>query len=321
MSSILVTGIGGVVGQGILRNLRAMELGIRIVGTNTVRVSAGNHLCDAVHEVPFATAPGYIDTMRQLLVLQDVRLVLPSTDYEAHVLARHRDSLPATVASAPAEVSGLCLDKFLNFERFAERGLPFARSVLPSRYADDFPRTVVKPREGRGSRGIHVDPPDPRAFDDTHVVQEYLDGPELTTTFYVLKDGSLHGAITLRRNLDHGNTSSCEVERAYDAQIDGLLRRMTAAFPFRGSCNLQSRVTAAGVVPFEINCRISGTNSIRAQFGFPDVAYTVQELLLGQRPDAPAITGGCALRILHDVVYPDLSLAELDNRDDRFRIF
>lgn len=321
MKSILVTGIGGVVGQGILRNLRAMALDTRLVGTNTVRVSAGNHLCDAVHEVPFATAPDYIDAMAALLVRHDVGLVIPSTDYEAHVLARERARLPATVAAAPAEVSAFCLDKFLNFERFSALGIPFARSALPSRYAGEFERTVVKPREGRGSRGIHVDPPDPRSFDDAYVVQDYLDGPELTTTFYVLQDGSLHGAITLRRDLEHGNTTSCEVERSYDAELDVLLRRMIAGFPFRGSCNLQSRVTQAGVVPFEINCRISGTNSIRAQFGFPDVAYTVQELLLHRRPDAPAVTDGCALRIMHDVVYPGLSLADVDDRRDMFRLF
>ena len=40
------------------------------------------------------------------------------------------------------------------------------------------------------------------------------------------------------------------------------------------------------VVPFEINCRYSGTSSTRAQLGFPDVAYGVQKYVLGEEPPA-----------------------------------
>lgn len=321
MTTVLVTGIGGVVGQGIVRNLRAMQRGFTIVGTNVERVSAGNHLCDRVFQVPFAYEAHYIDAVRDLLSDHHVALIIPSTDYEAHHLSLHRHRLSAILAASPPEVTGFCLDKFRNYTEFKRRGLPFAASVLPSAYAGDFAKTVVKPREGRGSRNIHLMPPDPRAFGDDYVVQEYLDGPELTTAFYVLQDGQLHGAITLQRQLENGNTSKCEVVRCYDDVIESMLRRIVEAFPFRGSCNLQTRVTADGPVPFEINCRISGTNSVRAQFGFPDVAYTVQELLLCQRPDRPAIRQGCALRTIVDVIYPERSLAEISDRHDHFFIF
>ena len=48
MKTIIVTGIGGVVGQGIVRNARAMGRDLRIVGVNVTAVSVGNHLCDEV---------------------------------------------------------------------------------------------------------------------------------------------------------------------------------------------------------------------------------------------------------------------------------
>lgn len=321
MKSIIVTGIGGAVGQGILRNLRAMGLDAPIVGTNIHQVSAGNHLCDHVQLVPFATDPGYIAAIRKLIGERDVGLVIPSTDYEAYHLSLHQHELSAIVAASPAHVAGFCLDKYQNFEQFSRYGLPFADSVLPSRYQGQFARTVVKPREGRGSRNIHVDPPAPAAFSDEYVVQEFLDGPELTTAFYVLQSGKLHGFITLERELEQGSTSKCEVVTVHDAVLGDLLERIIGRFPFRGSCNLQCRVTRAGIIPFEINCRISGTNSIRSQFGFTDVAYTVQELLLGVAPAAPNITRGSAVRIMLDVIYPDRSLSEIANRHDNFRIF
>lgn len=320
MRSVIVTGIGGVVGQGILRNIRAMGIDLNIIGVNIDGVSAGNHLCDHVHQVPYAYDAGYIEAMVKIEREHHAELILPSTDYETYHLSMNRAAFNAKLAASPADTVAFCLDKYINFQRFSEAGIPFAASSLPSTYAGQFQKTVVKPREGRGSRNIHVDPPTPGQFDDGYVVQEYLDGPELTTTFYVRQDGTLHGFITFERQLEQGSTSRCEVVDAYDREIGELLNAMLGAFVFRGSCNLQSRVTSRGVIPFEINCRISGTNSVRSQFGFPDVAYAVQELLLEQPLAAPRIEKGSALRIMMDVIYPNRKLAEITNRTDTFRI-
>jgi carbamoyl-phosphate synthase large subunit len=317
----MVTGIGGVVGQGILRNLLAMNMDARIVGTNTLQISAGNHLCDHVHQVPFAYDEGYITTIRELALRHNVGLIIPSTDYEAYYLSLNQADLPGKVATSPPGITAFCLDKYRNYQEFAKLGLPFAPSFLPSNYKDEFERTVVKPREGRGSRNIMVNPPSPDGFGDDYVVQEYLDGPELTTAFYVLQTGELHGFITLERELEQGNTSRCEVVFEHDESIGKIINQIIAHYPFRGSCNIQSRVTKRGIIPFEINCRISGTNSVRSQLGFNDVAYTVQELLLGRQPDSPRIRKGSAIRIIHDVIYPDKSLSAISNRDDDFWIF
>jgi carbamoyl-phosphate synthase large subunit len=321
MKAILVTGIGGVVGQGILRNLRAMTMHYRIVGINTVQVSAGNHFCDYVHQVPFAVDPGYIAEIQALVHKYSVALVIPSTDYEAYHLALHAADLPCRVAAPPAEVAHFCLDKYMNFRKFSAAGLPFARSILPSDYRGQLGRVIVKPREGRGSRNIVIDPPTLEHFDDQYVVQEYLDGPELTTAFYVLQSGDLHGLITMQRELEQGNTARCEVVFDHDEVLSEMVLRVLEHFPFRGSFNIQSRVTANGIIPFEINCRISGTNSIRAQLGFNDVAYTVQELLLKQMPSQPKVVSGSALRIIHDIVYPGISLSEIKDRSDKFFYF
>lgn len=320
MKKILVTGVGGVVGQGILRNLREERFDVGIIGTNVDAVSAGNHLCDAVHVVPYAYDPGYVPAIRGLIEREGIDLVIPSTDYEVYHLMLAQSELPAPVAASPAPLSHLCLDKYLTWQALRARSLPFAQSCLPSEYAGQFGRSVVKPREGRGSRNIHVDPADPRAFGDDYVVQEYLEGEELTTSFYVRRDGALHGMITFARELEQGNTARAEVVDRHDAQLRPMVEALVASFPFRGSCNLQSRATRNGVVPFEINCRISGTNSVRSQFGFRDVAYTVQEYLYGQAPDAPRITRGSAIRVIMDVIYPGIGLDQVRDRFDEFRI-
>lgn len=320
MKKVLVTGVGGVVGQGILRNLRHDAFDVALIGTNVAPVSAGNHLCDAVHVVPYAVDPTYVEVMRDLVVREGIDLIIPSTDYEVHHLMLAQPDLPTVIAASAADVSRMCLDKYLTWEAFSAHGLPFAASSLPSRYSGQFERTVVKPREGRGSRNIHVDPADPCSFSDDYLVQEYLDGEELTTSFYVRRDGSLHGMITFVRELEQGNTSQAEVVARHDPQLRPMIEAMVGKFAFRGSCNLQSRVTARGIMPFEINCRISGTNSLRSQFGFRDVAYTMQEYLYGQPPEVPQVTHGCAIRVMMDIIYPGIGLEQVSNRFDNYRI-
>lgn len=318
MKTIIVTGIGGVVGQGIVRNARAMQRNLRIVGVNISGVSAGNHLCDDVREVPYAYDPDYIPAIQRVTEETDAKLIIPSTDYESYYLAKNQSKFTIPIAVSPAEVTFFCLDKYRNWEKFTQKNIPFAPSVLPSKFFGEFEKYVVKPREGRGSRGIHIQPSNVSAFDDTNLVQQLLEGPEITSTFYVTRHGFVLGAITMQRELESGNTARAEVVREYDEEVLQLAEQMVSSFPFRGSVNIQSKVTSAGIIPFEINCRISGTNSIRAHFGFNDVAFTIQELLFEEELVKPVISAGCAMRIMVDVIYPDMKLIEIKNRNDIF---
>ena len=319
--TILVTGIGGNVGQGILRNIRQGYPKITLLGTNSEAVSAGNHLCHKAYEVPFATAPEYLPRIKEICQREHVDLVIPSTDYEAYYLSTAQPDLP-TVACSPQESTGLFLNKRLTAEAFCERSIPFARTTVPSKYTGQFGSLVVKPAAGRGSRDIHIDPHDPGSFSDDYVVQELLQGPEVTVAFYVTQRGDMIGFIALRRRLTHGWTDRCEVTFEYNDSIRALIERITAHFVVRGSCNIQGIVTATGeLVPFEINCRISGANSIRAQFGFEDVRYTVEEYLFDREPTRPCVKAGAAVRILMDVIYPDIELSQIESEDTEHFIF
>lgn len=305
--TVLVTGIGGVVGQGIVRNIRKADPTVKIIGTNISSFSAGSHLVDTFELVPYAYETTYISRMVEIISTHHVDLVLPSTDYETFYLAESEERLPCNLVTAKAETAQMYLDKYLSAEHHKKHHIPFAQSMLPSQYNNEFEEVVVKPRCGRGSRNIYFNPEQVSAFnDEEYVVQERLVGPEVTTAFYVDKEGGLHGFITLERELQHGATNECRVVTRYDDQIKKILLAMVQNASFRGSANVQSIVTKSGeIVPFEINCRISGTNSIRTHFGFEDVKYSLQEYLWNQAPEKPLIKKGVAVRILLDVIYPE----------------
>jgi carbamoyl-phosphate synthase large subunit len=319
--NVLVTGIGGVVGQGILRNIISCRYDIRLIGTNTEKISAGNYLCDEVYHVPYAYEQNYIERISTICHDENVDLIIPATDYEVYHLAASQHVLPA-VAGSPAEVARICLDKYLTWQEFSRHAIPFAESSLPADYSGAFAECIVKPRKGRGSRDLHFNPENVGLFSDDYVVQNLYRGTEITTGFYVTRDGELLGQITLERTLSAGATASCSVITDHDCEIERIIRKMMASFTIRGACNIQSIVTSDNhVIPFEINCRISGTNSIRAQFGFTDVKYTIDEILYGKKLAKPHITKGSAVRILLDVIYPDIGLDDIRNKQTSHYLF
>ncbi len=308
-TTIVVTAMGGNVGQGVVRLLRTLAPEFRVLGTNTVGVSGGNHLCDELRQVPFASDPAYREAILSLVETERPALIVPCTDHETVALAALVDHLPPLGVS-PLETSLTFFDKWKTFERFSRAGLPFANSRLPSNLDGSLASVVVKPREGRGSRDVHYDPPFLDRFDDTFIVQERLHGEELTIAAYVTQEGRLHGFIVLKRALQTGATIACETAAGYEEPVSRLLEGILSALPIRGSFNVQAMACADGsIVPFEVNGRISGTASIRHHFGFRDVDYLLREYVWKSPLPKVEITPGSAVRYLTDVIYPGLPLA------------
>lgn len=307
IKTVLVTGIGGNVGQGILRNILKTKFPIRIIGCNVTDFSAGNHLCDAFYKVPYAMADNYIQTINAIVKEENIDLIIPSTDYEVYYLALNQEKLETKAVVSHVDTSKTYLDKYLSYQHHKNNDLPFAEAFIPKDYSvGKFKDYIVKPREGRGSRGLHINPEDLSVFDDSYMVQELIKGKEITTAFYVNRKNELHGFINLERTLENGATNECSVNRSFDKELEIILKKLIAKNNFVGSANLQSIVDEEGnIVPFEVNCRISGTNSIRSNFGFEDVKYTLEEHLYNIEPSETNITEGVAVRILMDVIYPN----------------
>jgi len=320
--TVLVTGIGGNVGQGIIRNIRASGYDIRVVGTNVLDFSPGNHLCDVFYKVPYAYDAAYISTIESIVKKEGVEIILPATDYEMFYLATHKNQISAKVVASDANTAGIYLDKYKTFLYHQKHDIPFAQAFLPSEYPGSFKDYIVKPKEGRGSRGLHINPKDLNPFSDKeYMVQELHKGVEITTAFYVTQSNEIHGWITFERELVNGTTHNCRVVSKYEDRVLPILHKIVENSAIRGSANLQSIVTSEGVIqPFEVNCRISGTNSIRSQFGFEDVKYTLQEYLYEVSPDSPKITKGIATRILMDVIYKNEDDFDsiMDNNNDHY---
>jgi carbamoyl-phosphate synthase large subunit len=324
--TVLVTGIGGNVGQGIIRNIIDLKYPIKIVGTNISDFSAGNHLVDVFYKVPFGYEDSFIPTIKKIVKDEIVDLIIPSTDFESYFLSLHATEFLCKIAVSGQEATSIYLDKYLTWQMHNKFKIPFAESILPSQYNDNFKVAIAKPRKGRGSKGIikYISKPgDIKALNDEYMIQQMYEGKEITTAVYVrYSDKKLHGLISMERSLENGATTYCKVIKDFDEQITVIAEKMISSIDIVGAFNIQSIVTESGeIYPFEVNCRISGTNSIRNNFGFKDVKYSLQELLYNEFPDKIVITNGFAYRFLSDVIYSDWEKGVSGNNKDNFIVF
>tara|TARA_B100000886_G_scaffold45538_1_gene27971 strand:- start:242 stop:1222 length:981 start_codon:yes stop_codon:yes gene_type:complete len=309
---IIVTGIGGNVGQGILRNIKDAFPELFLIGLDTSDFTSANYLCDATYKVPFALDQNYTSSINEILIKeQNVKLIIPSTDFEAVTLAINYKKINCKIIASEANILKIYLDKYITFLHHSKLGIPFAKSWLPSEYDFSQNEIIAKPRKGRGSRSIIINPQNPQNFNDEYIIQPLLIGKEITTSIYVDKKNNIHGIFTMERQLQNGTTIKGTVISDFNKIIKNIAQKMIDFGGLRGCFNIQSIVNKDGlVIPFEINCRVSGTNSIRHNLGFKDVKYLIQEYYFNEIPDKPKPIYGVATRILLDVIYPNIKDAK-----------
>ena len=131
-------------------------------GATTLAVDAGElapalYAADRRALVPRVDDPGYIDALRALVELHDVRLIVPLADLDHRVLAERRDALGALVLLPGPETIGLCEDKYEAHRFFEEQGIATPPTWLAGRPAR---RPALSgagqgPRRGFGSRHIY----------------------------------------------------------------------------------------------------------------------------------------------------------------------
>ncbi len=319
MIKLLITGVGGPLGQAIVKAARASELPTRIIGTDRQQLSIGLDWVDRAQVIPCAAGDpeGYLAAIRRLCLEERVALILPGSESELELLAAAADSLRsetgAIVVCSARKVIEVALDKWETCAFLASNG---HRHPAFARLEDEagvegliaqfgFP-LIAKPCRGSGSRGLtklrdRHDLEYLRRLEGSYVVQEYLapDEEEYTVAVYTERDGRQTGSISLKRELVAGNTYRAWVDQ--NPRVLAEAEAVVSSLGAIGPCNVQLRLTARGPVAFEINPRFSGTTAMRAHFGFNEVEMALREYALAAPVPKPLVRPGIALRFWEEV--------------------
>lgn len=298
MATVLVTGVGGPTGIGAIRSLHE-RTDHEVVGVDMDPTAAGLHLADAGHTVPPASDDEWAETLCSLVTAHDVDAVVPTVDEELAVLASLSQALPAdtpVVAPRPGVVD-TALDKYRTYTRLDDTGHNVPRTWLATdRDAVDrsaFP-LLVKPRRGRGSRGIErvADPDELTAHlaateyqPSSLLLQEFVAGTEYTTSVVATRDDRLLAIVPKEAVRKEGSTVTGMTRRCppVRAECESIHETLTP----EGPINVQQIVDDEGIpYTIEINPRFSSTSCLTAAAGVDEFDLLVRDAL-GESVAAP----------------------------------
>jgi carbamoyl-phosphate synthase large subunit len=298
---ILVTGAGALLGQGLIRAIRASTLDANIIAVDPNPLSAGLYWADASRLVPMADDPHYLGRLCEVLALERPDVVIPGTDVELLTLAESRSRIEEEFAthlivSSPVVVR-IADDKWLTSQFLRDEGLGHVPSCLPGdedRLIAEcgFP-LIVKPRVGARSVGFRVI----KDVDELQrsiarqtgiVIQKYVgsDATEYTAGTLTF-DGKCQASIIMRRDLRDGNTYRAFVEN--DSRLNMFVQEAAERLQAYGPANFQFRLDEGIPRIFEINSRFSGTTPLRARSGFNEVEMSVRKVLFDEPVLQPEI--------------------------------
>jgi carbamoyl-phosphate synthase large subunit len=318
VNTILITGVGGGVGQSIVKCLQGRY---RLVGVDEFALAAGLYAVDQAYIVPPPKDPRFIDCLLEIARAEGCSIVFPGLDPELAAVAaaadRFREHGIHMVISSP-EVVDLSDDKLGTAQFLAKHGFPAPRTqMLSDPVEPDMPFPVVlKPRKGGArSRGIHVarnaaevDALRPTLPADNYVVQEQIEGDEYTCGTVNI-GGTCGGVITMRRTLRNGDTYKAFVTK--DEQLAAFVKSVADVLQPFGACNFQLRLRDGKAYIFEFNARCSGTTHCRALAGFNEPELIAEFLLNGVEPQY-TIREISVLRYWNELTVDNADIARLE---------
>jgi carbamoyl-phosphate synthase large subunit len=310
---VLITGGGGAGTVEILRSLRDVGNYYLITG-DASPYSAGFSFADRAYVLPFGDSPEFPAAIRNIVELERPDFVIPLVDEEipvVHRLASQEKWQNIRVVAPSPQFCVDCLDKWRMFERLSDAGLPVAPTWLANAAASAEYPAVVKPRTGRGSRGVaYLEGPDDLArylrqaaeAGDQYIVQKRIFGREFTTSVVTALGGPTLAVVPKEVVVKKGIT---QVGVTRDVpEITALGRAIQEALHADGPFNVQLVLDEARVpYVFEINPRYSTTVALTLNAGINEVAVVLDHALgrpvgkLRFQPDLLMIRYGAQLYV------------------------
>jgi len=279
-------------------------------------------------ELPYLAGHTVVDTLDADAMTEAVRAI---PERVAGILSYDEARIAATAVVAerlglptsPPRAVLRCRDKWLTRQALAAAGVPQAASVAvasPDEAAAAAARigypVVLKPRNLAASfgvsraddeagvraayeraRGVSL-PEAPERFDQHVLVEEFLDGPEISVDAVVV-DGRVEPMVVAHKQTGYapsfeetGHLVDAADPLLADPELAAVLTTAHAAVGYTtGTTHTELRRTAAGLKVIEINGRLGGDMIplLGLLAGGPDPDAVAAAVACGQRPDTTAL--------------------------------
>ena len=282
--NILVTGVGGDIGQSIGKILKLQPYFQQIIGIDINLDTPARLFFDSVHLAPNPLESNYLDELEKLVTKLNISLILPTSEAEIRFFATNylRTVGTATLIIANQESLDIGFDKYRTYTFLKDNSLPYPWTKCAENENPTELPCIYKERSNSGSKNIMIvhNKSDLNNFKSHKgfIWQELLlpDDEEYTCGLYRSANKEIRTVI-LKRTLLHGYTNKA-ITVEHDA-IEKLLIEIAHKLNLFGSINVQLRMTKNGPIVFEINPRFSSTVMFRHLLGFHDCLWAIQEAL------------------------------------------
>lgn len=293
----MVTTAGSAPTPGTILHLR--EQGFRVVATDIDPAAPGLYLADRGYLVPAGDSAAFLPRMRALCASEGAVAIVPLVDEELLPVGDLDGDGLSVMLPRPGFVAS-CLDKYVLMRELDAAGIGIPRTWAASEpppadvVAEEPGGFVVKPRSGRGSRGVQIvgalaDVPEAVAASgygaDELIVQERVTGPEFTVSVVVWRDGRVQAVVPKEVLLKQGVTKYAVTR--HHAEVERTCRAVQSALRADGPFNVQLCLDAEGRPRvFEINPRFSSTAALTVAAGVDEVAGLLRQAVA----DGPRLT-------------------------------
>ncbi len=279
MKRILFTGGGGAGNEALYRLLsERYEMHFSDADVQAIDPSIP---AERRHAIPFANVPDFGKKLCELFQTLEFDLLVPGVDEELSIVAELVEEGRLKALLPPKPFVDRHLDKFSSMQVLCELA---PKTVLAEEAAEiGFP-CIVKPRRGRGSRGVSmINSSEQLAAYLTLseveaggcIAQELGRGQEFTVMMAADSAGTLRAVVPVEVGIKRGITLRAKTCR--DTAVEEACRKVHETNPVPGCYNIQLiRQDDGRILVFEINPRVSTTMCLGVAAGIDPMAIFLQ---------------------------------------------
>lgn len=319
MINILVTGVGAIIGYGILQSLRKQKK-INLIGMDINPNAAGRIWSNIFIVSPLIASMNYLDFIKRVVKNNKVDLIIPGIEQDLAFFSRNPNIFKkhkCKVILNNKNLIKITRDKWIfhkelkkiNLSARIDSAINGNFKSLTKKFGCPF---ILKPRKSYASKGIRIVKtkkdfsPIANDLKNYYLAQPIVgkDSEEYTVGVFGDGQGNLLASITLKRKLSlDGSTKEAVVTNIKD--LNTLLFDLCKYFKPLGPTNFQFRKTDLGWKLLEINPRFSSSTSLRTAFGYNEAEMSINYFLYKKKIKQPKIRSGFAIRYIKDKVFYD----------------
>jgi carbamoyl-phosphate synthase large subunit len=314
MFNILVTGVGSIIGYGIIDGLKKSAGNTNIVGIDIYEDAYGGVLCNKFIKGVRADSEHFIDFINKIVEDNKIDLIFPGIEQDLYKLWLNKEKVRTKIVLNNDLCLGLSMDKLKTFDYLSK----FNINLIPTLHDCSFDDCVqafglpflIKPVSSSASKGIEVIGNEKEFEFYTYklsgkcIYQKIVGSNETEFTISAFGNGAgdILDYTILKRTLSREGATNKAV-LLEDEDILNYVKRLCEILKPVGSLNIQVRKEGSQVYLLEINPRISSSCSIRTLFGYNAPEMCLKYFLTKETIEPRPKIHGKVVRFISDYLY------------------